>query len=121
MVTRIHDMPVYETRTVELDASLYNLWRRARMHITMPLRIELPELKQMALIIENDCWVVVDQCQYDLPVLAWLEFQDSGRTSLHTPVACTMNYYHHLASHLREKVLTQMNETLETRLKDEHP
>lgn len=118
MVTRIHDMPVYETRTEELDAAVYNLWRRARLHLTMPLRIELPELKQMALIVENDCWVLVDQCQYDLPVMAWLDFQDSGRSTLHTPVTCTLNYYHYLASHLQQKVLTLMSQALETRLID---
>ena len=118
MVTRIHDMPVYETRTEELDAAVYNLWRRARLHLTMPLRIELPELKQMALIVENDCWVLVDQCQYDLPVMAWLDFQDSGRSTLHTPVTCTLNYYHYLASHLQEKVLALMSQALETRLID---
>jgi len=120
MVTRIHDMPVYETRSEEMDAALYNLWRRARLHLKLPLRIELPGLKQMVLIIEDDCWVVVDACQYDMPVLAWLDFQDEGRSSLHTPVTCTMNYYHYLASHLREKVLLQMNEILEARLKDAH-
>jgi len=119
MVTRIHDMQAYETRSEQLDAALYNLWRRARLHLHMPLRIELSGLKQMVLIIEHDCWVVVDQCQYDMPVLAWLDFQDTGRTSLHTPVVCTMNYYHYLASHLRVKVLTQMNDILQARLKDE--
>lgn len=118
MVTRIHDMPVYESRTDQLDAAMYNLWRRARLHLTMPLRIELPELKQMALIVEHDCWVVVDQCQYDLPVLAWLDFQDAGRSTLHTPVPCTINYYHYLASHLQDKVLTLMSQALETRLID---
>ena len=118
MVTRINDMPVYETQTDEMDAALYNLWRRARLHLAMPLRIEMPELKQMALILEDDCWVLVDQCQYDLPVLAWLNFQDTGRSSLHTPVSCTVNYYHYLASHLQTKVLTLMNESLQARLSD---
>jgi len=68
------------------------------------------------LILEDDSWVVVDQCQYDLPVLAWVGFQDAGRTTLHKPVSCTMNYYHYMASHLREKVLMRMGEALETRL-----
>ncbi|MFQ5644083.1 MAG: hypothetical protein ACE5FQ_10370 [Thiogranum sp.] len=118
MSTRIHDMPVYVARTDQVEASLYNLWRRARLHLDMPLRIDLPGLKQMVLILEDDCWVVVDQCQYDLPVLAWLDFRDAGRSTLHTPVACTMNYYHYMASHLREKVLSRMAEDLEARLSD---
>ncbi|VAW83011.1 hypothetical protein MNBD_GAMMA13-1310 [hydrothermal vent metagenome] len=118
VVTRINDMPVYAAQTEQMDASLYNLWRRARLHLNMPLRVELPGLKQMVLIIENDSWVVVDQCQYDLPVLAWVGFQDTGRTSLHTPVTCTLNYYHYLADHLREKVLTCMHEALQALLSD---
>ncbi len=118
MVTRIHDMPAYETRSDQLDASLYNLWRRARLHLPMPLRIELPELKQMVLIIENDSWVVVDPCQYDMPVLAWLDFQDAGRDNLHMPVDCTINYYHYLADRIRGKVLTLMTEALEDRLNE---
>jgi len=117
MVTRIHDMPAYETRAGELDASLYNLWRRARHRLDLPLRIDLQGLKQMTLIIEHDCWVVVDQCQYDMPVLAWLDFQDDGRDALHTPVPCTINYYHYLAGRIEEKVLLYMVEALETRLK----
>ncbi len=116
MVTRIHDMPVYATRTDEIEAPLYNLWRRACLHLQIPMRIELPNLKQMALILEEDSWVVVDQYQYDLPVLAWLDFQDSDRTALHTPIACKLNYYHHMANHLREKVLELMSEALQGRL-----
>lgn len=116
MVTRIHDMPVYSTRADEITASLYNLWRRTRLHLTLPIRIELPQLKQMALILEEDSWVLVDQCQFDLPVIAWLDLQDSGRSSLHTPVNCTVNYYHHLAERIHDKVLTLMASALEQRL-----
>lgn len=121
MVTRINDMPVYAARTDQVEASLYNLWRRARLHLEMPLRMELPGLKQMALVLEDDSWVVVDQSQYDLPVLAWVGFQDAGRTTLHTPVTCTMNYYHYMASHLREKVLILMDEALQARLSETAP
>ncbi len=116
MTTRIHDMPVYAARTDEVEAPLYNLWRRARLHLNLPLRIELQGLKNMVLIIESDSWVVVDERQFDLPVLAWLDFQDAGRTTLHTPVSCTMNYYHYMASHVREKALSRMQEALEARL-----
>ncbi|MEN8129719.1 MAG: hypothetical protein ABFS45_05900 [Pseudomonadota bacterium] len=117
MTTRIDDMPVYAARADQLEASLYNLWRRARLHLGSPLRLDLPGLKQMALILEDDSWVVVDQCQYDLPVLAWVNFQDSGRDNLYKPVPCTLNYYHYLASSLRGKVLARMGEALQDRLR----
>jgi len=118
MVTRIHDMPVYATRTDEVDAPLYGLWRRARLHLQFPLRFDLPGMKQMTLIIEDDSWVVVDQNQYDLPVMAWLSFQDSDRSSLHTPVTCTVNYYHYLANQLHDKVLRHMANYLQSQLNE---
>jgi len=101
MVTRIQDMPVYAARTDQIEASLYNLWRRARLHLTFPMRIELPQLSQ-----------------FDLPIIAWLDFQDVGRNSLHTPVSCKMNYYHHLANRIHDKVLLLMTHELEQRLYD---
>ncbi len=116
MTTRIRDMPVYAAREEQVDATLYNLWRRARLHLKLPMRIELSGLKSMVLIVEHDCWVVVDERQFDLPVLAWLDFQDSGRDSLHTTVNCTLNYYHYMASHPRGKALIRMREILEKKL-----
>ena len=118
MATRIDDLPVIATRPDQLEAALYNLWRRARQRFGTPLRIELPGLKEMALLLEDDAWVVVDQRQYDLPILAWVEFASQGRDALHEPVRCTLNYYHFMASQLRAKVLGLMQENLETRL---HP
>jgi hypothetical protein len=109
-------MPVYASRPCELDAAQYNLWRRARLHLGSPLRLSMPGLKQMVLILEDDSWVVVDENQYDLPVLAWVKFQDSHRDNLHKPVPCTLNYYHYMASSVRGKVLARMSETLEALL-----
>jgi hypothetical protein len=121
MTTRIDNMLVYATQPDHLEASLYNLWRRARLHLGSPLRLSLPGLKQMVLILEDDSWVVVDEVQYDMPVLAWIKFQDSDRDNLHKPIACTLNYYHYLASRLRDEVLARMAEALEARLHDAAP
>ena len=116
-MSRIHDMPVYASRDDELDAALYNLWRRARLHLPMPQRIDLPPSRQMVLVVDRDHWEVVDQNQNDLPMLAWVDFQDAGRSSLHTPVPCTLNFYHYMASRLRGKALERLAEELEHRLK----
>ncbi len=117
-MTRIHDMPVFVSREDKIEASLYNLWRRARLHLALPLRIALPPSKQMVLIIEQDHWEVVDQNQYDLPMLAWLDFKDAGRSSLHTTVACRLNYYHYMASRLRAKALQILEQELNHQLQD---
>ncbi len=116
MTTRLDDVPVFASRPDRLEAACYNLWRRARRRFGSPLRIPLPSLKEMALILEDDAWVVIDQRQYDMPVLAWIGFQSEGRDALHEPVACTLNYYHFMASQLRGKVLELMKQDLEQRL-----
>jgi len=117
MTTRIEDVPVFASRADLLDAPVYNLWRRARQRYGSPLRMALPGLKEMALILEDDAWVVIDQRQYDMPVLAWVDFKTHGRDALHEPVACTLNYYHFMASQLRGKVLDLMQQDLERRLR----
>lgn len=116
MTTRLDDVPVFASRPDHLEAPLYNLWRRARKRFGTPLRIALPNLKEMALILEDDAWVVIDQRQYDMPVLAWAGFKTEGRDALHEPVACVLNYYHFMASQLRGKVLELMKQDLERRL-----
>lgn len=118
MTTRIGDMQVIAARHCELEASLYNLWRRARLHLGSPLRLPMPDLKQMVLILEDDSWVVVDEVQYDLPVLAWVNFQDRHRDNIYKPVPCTLNFYHYMASSIRGKVLALMGEQLEALLHD---
>lgn len=110
MVTRIDDMQAYETHTVNVDAVLYNQWRRVHLHMDLPARLTLPALKSMELILEDDCWVLVDSSHYDLPMIAWLNFQDTGRNSLHAPVECTLKYYHYLASQFYEKVQIHISE-----------
>ncbi|GAB4351237.1 MAG: hypothetical protein Kow006_15020 [Gammaproteobacteria bacterium] len=118
MASRIDDIPVFAARPDRIDAPLYNLWRRARKHLHPPLRLQLPDLKEMALIVEDQAWVVVDQNRADVPVLAWVDFQDKGRDALHEPVPCTLNYYHFMASHLRAKVLECLEGALEKAIAD---
>ena len=117
MTTRIEDMPVFAARDHQIEAGLYNLWRRAKLHLNFPLRLEIPDFEYMVLIIEKDSWVVVDENKFDLPILAWVDFQDQGRDSLHTPVECTLNYYHYMASKLREPSLHFLAEALQQRLR----
>jgi len=116
MVTRIHDMQAFETLVIKVDAEVYNLWRRVRLHANLPARIKLPALKSMMLLLEEDHWVMVDSSHDDLPMIAWLDFQDAGRSSLHTPVVCTVKYYHFMASQFYEKVLAEIKTAFENGL-----
>ena len=118
MTTRIHDMQAYGVHATNMDAVTFNLWRRVRLHLNLPARMALPALKSMELVLEDDCWVLVDAQHYELPMIAWLNFQDEGRSSLHTPVECTENYYHHMATQFRERVLGEIRKAFENYLQD---
>lgn len=119
MTTRITDMPVMASRPAEIEAGVYNLWRRSRMRFGGETRLNIPGLPQIVLILDEDSWVVVNEKQYDLPILAWVDFQDAHRDSLHKPIACTLNYYHYMASSIRAKVLDRMAEALTQKLKQQ--
>ena len=114
---RLEGVPVFAQRSDQVEARLYNLWRRARMHRAVPLRVPLPGLKEMLLIVEHDGWVVVDRNRFEVPVLAWVDFQERGRSELHAPVECSLNYYHFMASGLRSQVLEILEEALLHQLK----
>ncbi|NOY71353.1 MAG: hypothetical protein GXP14_03105 [Gammaproteobacteria bacterium] len=117
-MSRVADLPVYAQRNEQINSTLYNLWRRARMHFTMPLRIEFPDRPGLILILEKNEWVCADESQNDLPVLAWVSFEDQGRDKLHMPVQCKLNYYHFAASKLRAPALELMENTLDIWLRD---
>ena len=115
-MSRVKDVPVFEQCEYELEARLYNLWRRAKLHIPFPIRISLPEFKGVVMILEEHEWVVVNEQQEDLPIIAWIDFEDHGRDSLHTPVKCKINYYHFAAKKLQDRVLEVMHDELEEQL-----
>lgn len=118
-VSRVDDVPVYEQRGDVIEANLYNLWRRAKLRFATPLRLEFDELPGIALILERSEWACVNVQQNDLPLLAWVEFEDQGRDSLHTPVPCKLNYYHYAASKYRGRVLQLMATALERQLHED--
>ena len=115
----IDELPVYKQQDTEVEARLYNLWRRAKLHFPFPIRLPLPGLKHLVLVLEDHDWVCVDESLNDFPVIAWLEFDDKARDALHEPVQCKLNYYHYAASMICEDVLNLMEDLLETRLAEQ--
>lgn len=117
-MSRVGEVPVYAQREDRLEAELYNLWRRARLHLPLPIRFDVPGHAGAEMIIEEHEWVCVNGLQNDLPILAWVEFEDEHRDALHLPVPCKLNYYHFAASRLRAAALEAARETLDELL---HP
>ena len=116
-VSRVGEVPCYAQRPDQVDAALYNLWRRARLHLSLPVRIELPDQPGVVMILEEREWVCANARQNDLPILAWVDFEDKDRDALHLPVRCKLNYYHFAASRYRARALEAMASELERRLR----
>jgi len=119
-MSRVGNMPVYQQRDATISAVLYNLWRRAKLHFDVPIRIPLTGYRGFTMILEEHEWVCVDEKQNDMPVLVWVEFEDQGRDALHVPVKCKLNYYHFAASKVRAGALEGMAQSLEQRLFDDN-
>lgn len=115
-MSRVGDMPIFAQRDGEVSAKLYNLWRRAKLHFDLPLRIELEDYYGFIIILEEHEWVVADEKENDLPILAWVEFEDQGRNALHVPVKCKLNFYHFAASRIRAHSLELMETALDKKL-----
>lgn len=116
-MSRIDGVPVYAQRDEQIPAELYNLWRRFKLHFKLPIEIPITEMHGLALFINDNEWICVDQNQNDVPILAWIDFADQHRDALHTPVTCHLNYYHYAASRLRVKVLEYFHDEIAHRLR----
>lgn len=117
-MSRIANLPIYSQRDDEISATIYNAWRRARLHFECPIRIALVEMPNIVIILEDEAWICIDQYQNDLPLIAWLAFEDKQRQSLHLPIKCTLTYYHFLACKIRQPVLDTIAEVLQKRLQN---
>ncbi len=117
LLARIEGLPILAQREDAIDANVYNLWRRLRLREGPHVELSLPGLKEMRLVLEDAAWAVVDGNRHDVPVLAWVDFAAlKSRSSLHEPIACKVNYYHYMASHVRGKALERMEQAITRRL-----
>lgn len=118
-MSRIKDVPVYAEHDSQVSAKLYNLWRRVRLHLALPIRLKLLEHEGVVLLLEEQAWVCVDERNNDMPILAWLMFEDKNRDALHVPIDCRLNYYHFTAPRLCEPALSWMESELDRLLCEE--
>lgn len=105
MRTRLDNIPVYDTRECMIRVQDYNLVRIALKRLGSPIRIEIPNLRTLDFILEDDLWVIVDRSLNDVPVIAWLDFKDKDRESLHEDFPCERRTYHTHAMIIIDKAL----------------
>jgi hypothetical protein len=115
MRSRLEDVPVLKTTPGRVVAAHYNRLRLGVLRLGEPLRLELPRLRHLDLVVGRDAWVCVDRMLYDLPVVAWTDFE-RRRSSLHEPVSCMLRMYHAHADVVVPIVFTEAERVLKRRL-----
>ena len=117
MKSRIEDVPKLKTEPSQIEGPLYNQARLALLRLENPLRLKLPGLRGMDVLLDSKAWVCVDRTLYDLPVLAWTDFDRSEHNSLHKPTRCLLHYYHIHADLIGNTILETISRELGKRLR----
>ncbi len=121
MYTRLDEVPVYHQRAGELSATHFNHVQVAFKRLGESIRFRIPRLKHLDLILQRDAWIVVDRVHNDVPVVAWTDFQTDHRSDLHSPIACTIRFYHAHASFIMRRTIEAMELILGERLAEMMP
>ena len=112
--TRLNDIPTLKSRATTVTAERYNRVRLALLRLENPLRIELPKLRSLDFILEDETWAIIDRDLNDMPVAAWTDFEH--RAALHLPVHCMLRYYHAHADAVMDKAWQKLDEILIAKL-----
>jgi hypothetical protein len=112
--SRLNEIPTLRSRPITVTADRYNRVRLALRRLENPLRIELPKLRSLDFILEDEMWAIIDRDLNDIPVVAWTDFEH--RSTLHQPIPCMLRYYHAHADAVMDKALQKLDEILEARL-----
>jgi hypothetical protein len=102
----IDHIPALHSETSSIDAPIYNRIRLGLLRADLPLRLPLTGLRGMDMVLDHQTWVCLDRTFYDLPVLAWSDFEPTARTGLQDPVRCRIHYYHVHADFIVHSVLS---------------
>lgn len=116
MSSRIDEVPKLRTQPTLIDGARYNQVRLGLIRLKNPLRLSLPGLRGMDILLDNQSWICVDRTLYDLPVLAWTDFEVDSRLGIHEPVRCLLHYYHIHAELITETVLSTVMTEIAQRL-----
>jgi hypothetical protein len=107
MKSFLTDIPVYQTIKTTVSAEHFNLVQIALKRLGSPIRLELPKLRTLDFLLDEETWIIVDRSLNDIPVMAWLDFETKDR-GLHEPLNCTLNLYHAHANIIQPRVIEAM-------------
>lgn len=107
MKSYLTDIPVYQTINTVVSAEHFNLVQIALKRLGSPIRLELPKLRTLDFLLDEETWIIVDRSLKDIPVMAWLDFITKDR-GLHESLNCTLNLYHAHANIIQPRVIEAM-------------
>lgn len=116
--TRHDDVPTLSAWPSTVAARHYNAVHRMLLRQPDGLRMNLPGLKTLDLIVQDDAWIIVDRAFNDIPVAAWTRFEPGAERGLHEDVDCELRYFHAHAGMIIQQVLDLMDRSLDSLLKD---
>ena len=73
-------------------------------------------VSKLEVVLNDKYWLCFDCCVDSQPIMAWTNFEVSGRSSLNAPVECELRLYHHKAGMVMGDVLASLGDSLETML-----
>ena len=90
----LDEFPPLRVMQKHIAAKDYNCIRLGLIRERLPLQLRLKDFRCLLFILDESAWICIDECQNDLPVLAWTNFKTAQRSALHQPVECELRLYH---------------------------
>ncbi len=112
--SRLDTIPRLKAHPALVPAERYNRVRLALRRLENPIRLQLPRLRTLDMILEDDAWIIVDRSLNDIPIAAWTHFE--SRTSLHNPIRCMLRHYHVHANAIMDSAWNSVDTLLAERL-----
>ena len=100
-----------------IPAADFNRVRLALLRLGNPLEIALTPMKCLEIILTDECWLCVDACMDNQPILAWTEFDKSEHNAaLNASVRCELRLYHSHGGLVMGEVLENLGNQLQNKL-----
>ena len=120
MSNRLDNIPVYEYRKGNIAGHYYNHVQIALKRLGKQIRIEIPGLKQLDLILNEEAWIIVDRVHAETPIAAWSDFEVNNRKSLSDSISCVIRTYHTAADLILQRTLDSMEMIIDETLAEKY-
>ena len=113
----LDDFTVLRVVPKVITADDYNKIRIGLSHEKLPWLTSLKQFRCLQCVLDETTWACIDECQNNLPILAWTDFKVSERESLGSPVQCQLLLFHVHAGLIMGSALDALVETVEEHYK----